>query len=197
MAGLELKDMQRFRLKYDNEKLFITHSIYPECVIEVIQLARQAFWDECADWGSIFDFFVLRQADGDCLFQLLIVEYNEVDTFDAGDVSDDEVPEYRALLRKAWKWFLFRYLLGPEDLPGMPRQFGFDAEPEDERAFSVQDEDGIRYVYHRMHPVFRARLKPEQDAGGILDDIEWLEEPDVDDVPGLLSKMGDWISKYL
>jgi hypothetical protein len=188
--------MNRFELESENG-LFIRHCIFPRCQIEIICLPSEAYYEGGLD--SIFDLFVFRSNNGNILFQFLITEFNEPGIDGPENVFFEDVHIYRNMLTKAWKWLLHGYLLADNKLPSEPRSIQPDGHDDKDSLFSIEVEDGNRYVYHRGVPLFRARLKPEQDALGILDDIEFLEDVNLEymDIAALMSEMGDWLAKKL
>lgn len=113
----------RFTIFFEHG-LFITHSLHPECVIEVILLEQEALWTEVAEIDSLFDFFILKKETGNDLYMLIVLE--------SENVEEEEVPGYRHTLRRAWKWFLHRYLLGGEYLPGKPRHIQYTSDEAEE-----------------------------------------------------------------
>lgn len=183
--------MNRFEFKFskDLEGLFITHSIYPECVIEIIKLQDKSLWDEVAGLDDIFDFFIFNSHEGNQLFMFLVLNSDDI---------DDEASDYRLMLRKSWKWFLHGSLLKKIPLPNTFRFLEMD-DQSDQDEYSIEMEEDGKYVYHRTYPVFKAKLKPKQDALGIIDNLQFLEEVKVDPSvqARIMSELGDWLSKNL
>lgn len=177
--------------------LYIRHCIRPRCLIEVIRLPSEAYYE--GGLGAIFDLFIYRTDKGNVLFQLLVIDFDEPGILDADDVSEVDTPSYRLMLKKAWHFLLYKYLLPGVQLPGEPRYVEPDDPDDEESLFSLEVEDDDTYVYHRGTPLFRAKLKPVQDAMGILEEIEMLDDAEVDQMEytALMREMGDWLAKHL
>jgi len=183
--------MEKFRIKDTKQGITIEHTVFPKFEISVYLLESEAAWQGTLD--DIFDLNIKRPP-GKMLFQFLITEFNENDVSDPNDVGEDELHLYRRALQKAWKWMLHRYLLGNEALPRAPEMFYF-GQDDDQDDFSTEIVDGIRYVTHLVKPVFRAKLKAEQDEMGIVEEVDFMEDVSPEEIASLMSKLGDWLSQ--
>lgn len=180
--------MIRFELEEDDGHLLIIHNIAPKCEVEVIILERQALWSEVASFDSLFDLFVFKKNDVNILFMLLV--------YNGEDVDEHEVPAYRHMLKRAWRWYVHRYLLGSEQHPGKPRIINY--EPYEDELFSFEEIEGKRWVYHRGYPVFRLPVPHDFKGGDLnMDELEFIDEVDSTNLSTKMRELGDWLALNL
>lgn len=88
-------------MRPDSPGLYIISAVAPRCLIKVICLNDEEMVN---DLSAIFDLFSYTSSDGlPEKYQLLILDY--YDHKDVEDVPDNQVADYRTMLRKAWHWY--------------------------------------------------------------------------------------------
>ena len=116
--------MEKFKIKQMDTGVSIIHNAYPECEIEVIILEVESLYE--GGLNSVFDFFIYNnnKTNEKFLYQFLVTDFYE----DGHDEDNIEPSEYRKMLNKAWKWYLFGFLLPLENLTFTPRFIGHEDE---------------------------------------------------------------------
>lgn len=183
--------MKKFEINFENGGLFIRHSAFPECIIEVIQLESLTMWSEVAGYDDIFDLFRLVHDDDNVdLYMLLVSTF--IDHDDADDVPDEDVKAYRRMLRKAWKWVKFKYLIPKVELPAQPRFIAMNRYVEEDNRFSIERTDEGIFITHRLYPIFMATV-----VGNTIEVADMMEDipPDPLLIASVLREMGDWYAQ--
>lgn len=183
----------RFRIidAYADAGLYVRHSAYPECIIEVIELESQAMYAEVVGLNDIFDFFTFKKNGHSKLVMLLVDQY--IDHGDSNDVPDEDVADYRRMLRKAWKWLLYSYLIPGNELPAKPRFISMNQYMDDDaNIFSLEKTDEGIIITHRIYPIFRARV--EGNSIRLMDAMEDLPA-DPSAIAAIMRRMGDWYAR--
>lgn len=183
----------RFRIinDYADAGLYVRHSAYPECIIEVIELESQAMYANVAGLDDIFDLFNFNTNSESRIYMLTVEQYIEHD--DSNDVPDQNVADYRRMLRKTWKWLLYSYLIHGNELPAKPRFISMNQYMDDDaNIFSIEKTDDGIIITHRIYPIFRAKV--EGNSIRLIDAMEDLPA-DPSAIAAIMRRMGDWYAR--